>query len=277
MPELPEVETIVKGLRSCVLNKTISKVTVLHVKLLAKRSVIAFKSFLGNETIAQVKRRGKYIVIVFKSNKRLLLHLRMTGKFIYKQAAPSLKFNHIRLIFNFIDGSILYYQDLRIFGTFSLFNPLEEISEFKALGPDPFSKTLNPSCFIAKLKKRTVPIKNALLDQRLISGLGNIYTCEALFRAKINPLLPSNKLSLAQAATLLKSIRALLTLAIKYNGTTINDFRSVDDKAGRFQKLLKVYQKQGQTCPRCKKAEIIRIKQNQRSTFYCPFCQKSNL
>lgn len=276
MPELPEVETIVRGLRDCVLNKTICEVTVLHEKPLAKWSTPDFKNFFRQETIAKIERRGKYILFIFKSNKRLVVHLRMTGKFIYKQAAPSPEFNHIRLIFSFTDNSTLYYQDLRIFGTFAPFKPLEEITEFKALGPDPFSKTLNPSRLIAILKRNTIPVKNVLLDQHVISGLGNIYACEALFKAKINPLQAANSLNPAQVTTLLKSIRAILRLAIKYNGTTVNDFRSVDNKSGRFQEFLKVYKKQGELCHRCEKAEIIRIKQKQRSTFYCPFCQKSN-
>jgi formamidopyrimidine-DNA glycosylase len=274
MPELPEVETIVEGLRRHILGKRIVSVQVLHKKPLGPVSEKSFKEFLSRQTILNIERWGKYIQFSFSSGKNMIVHLRMTGKFIYRSNTGRPKPHaHIRIIFRLDDKSVLYFQDMRLFATFCLYLPSHTIIEKEKVGPDPFSKKITASWLTDVLKTRKAPLKTILLDQRVISGLGNIYACEILHRAKINPRLSANKMTVDQARALILNMRKVLTLALKYNGTTIRDFNGVDNKSGGFQKLLRVYQRHGKLCESCGRALIQRIKQSQRSTFFCPYCQ----
>lgn len=274
MPELPEVETIVQGLNKTIIDKTIHHVEIFHTKILGGVSGKRFIEFLAGEKILSIKRRGKYILILFTSGKSMVVHLRMTGKFIYSPLAEKLNHKHTRLVFKFTDKSLLYYNDLRIFGTFRLYTPQQEIMEFKKLGKDPFDSQFTVNWLKQSIERKTSSIKNVLLDQGIVSGLGNIYVCEVLFRAKIHPQRAASTLTTEHIKLLIGSIRMVLKQAIKHNGTTINDFQGVDEKTGQFQKLLKVYDREGESCLLCKKQSIVRIKQAQRSTFYCPICQK---
>jgi formamidopyrimidine-DNA glycosylase len=274
MPELPEVETIVRGLQRYIIGKQVSSVQVLHPKPLGKLTKNQFSQFLIGESFQAIKRHGKYIHFLCESGKSLVVHLRMTGKFIYKNIAettPALK--HIRLIFSFNDQTRLLFQDMRLFATFAVYFPSQTIKEIQNLGPDPFSKQITARWLSDNLKNKKTTLKAILLDQRFLSGLGNIYVCEALHKTGLNPLSPAQELTLAQANRLIQSLRSTLKLALKYNGTTIRDFSGVDRKSGQFQRHLRVYGKNGELCPTCLKANILRIKQNGRSTFFCPYCQ----
>jgi formamidopyrimidine-DNA glycosylase len=274
MPELPEVETIVKGLRRHILNKCIMSVHVIHKKPLGHVSEKTFIEFLRMQTVQNIERFGKYIQFSFSSGRNMVVHLRMTGKFIYRTTMNDLDpAKHVRIIFNFNDLSVLYFQDIRLFATFSLYLPHRTIGEKQKLGTDPFSKKITASWLIDMLETRKTALKTVLLDQHVISGLGNIYVCEALHRAKLDPRLSANHITVDQARKLINSIRKVLRLALTYNGTTIRDFNGVDNKSGGFQKLLRVYQRSGKLCKSCGKAFIQRIKQSQRSTFFCPYCQ----
>jgi formamidopyrimidine-DNA glycosylase len=274
MPELPEVETIVRGLQQYIPGKTIQSIEIRHPKPVRACGEAGFRRFLSNKTVQSVQRQGKFIHFRFTTGESLVVHLRMTGKFIFSAGPAAADDPHIRLVFHFTDRSLLCYKDLRIFGTFRIFHKDEPIREFIKLGRDPIREQITTRWFLGQCKKRSIAIKTLLLDQNVICGLGNIYACEALFRARISPFLPTKKLREDQARTLLKNIRSLLLLAIRHNGTSIKDFKNVDDKSGSFQRLLKVYGREGQPCCACRVTTIQRARQAQRSTFYCPRCQK---
>lgn len=275
MPELPEVETIVRGLAPFLPGKTVRRVDIRHAKVAAGHGVQMFQNLLTGQTFTGVERRGKFLYFHFSSGYSLVVHLRMTGKFIIHTDGPIPEHKHIRLVFLFTDRTALLYSDLRIFGSFHVYRPEEYIPEFDCLGRDPVNESIPADWFTAQCLTRSIPVKVLLLDQSVLCGIGNIYACEALFRAKIDPRLPARRLTVRQAAQLLKEIRTVLKLAIRHNGTSVSDFRDVDDKTGGFQKMLKVYGREGLSCPRCRRATIRRIKQAQRSTFYCPKCQSS--
>jgi formamidopyrimidine-DNA glycosylase len=282
MPELPEVETVVRGLKKTVVDKQIKKIDVFHPKPLVNTNPVSFNRFLQNEVIRDIRRWGKYIIFEFKSQKHLVVHLRMTGKFIFLPDLTLGKSNqsnvrkHIRLHMQFKDKSYLLYQDIRIFGTFKTYATGEPLSEYHKIGPDPFSSQFTPEWLSEKLRNRHLAIKVLLLDQKIISGLGNIYVCEALHKAGINPFLPGYCLNKYQVALLISAIREILKQAIEYGGTTISDFSHIDEHSGQFQQWLKVYQKKGQLCTHCNHAIIVSEKQAQRSTFYCPTCQPAD-
>lgn len=290
MPELPEVETVVRGLRAIVLHKKITGIEVLHTRPLINSNPRQFKQFLNDEEIEDIERRGKYLIFTFTSRKRMVVHLRMTGKFVYlpppaqvpgetelqvaEQQPDYLKERtHIRFIFHLADHSTLLFQDVRIFGTFKIYPAGQPLDEESKLGLEPFSHELTPEWLVARLQKRTLALKAVLLDQKVITGLGNIYVCEALYAARINPFMPAKQLSPEQAAALIPCIRDVLKRALRYGGTTINDFSHIDEKSGRFQKMLKVYQHKGELCKQCGRGIIACQKLAQRSTYYCPVCQ----
>jgi formamidopyrimidine-DNA glycosylase len=306
MPELPEVETVVRGLQQMVLYKQITAVEVFHIKPLVNSQPRQFKEFLHNEVIAAIRRLGKYLIFTFQSRKQLVVHLRMTGKFIFLPPAPinsasahpadasapamasarqtgaraaqpysasDPKRAHIRLLLRFQDRSTLLFQDVRVFGTFKIYAAGQPLDEERRIGPDPFSSRLTQAWLATSLRKRQQALKVVLLDQKLISGLGNIYVCEALHAARLSPFLPAQRLNLEQARVLIQCIRRVLKRALKYGGTTINDFSHIDEKSGQFQQMLKVYQREGELCNQCGRGRIRRQKQAQRSTYFCPVCQ----
>ncbi len=275
MPELPEVETIVRGLRGCVGGKKISSIQVLHKKPLGRLTKKQFTDFLGSQIITTIRRIGKYLLFDFDSGKKMLVHLRMTGKFIFRRQRENHEYpsKHIRLIFLLHDGSRLLFQDMRLFATFSLYGPNEELREIRKLGPDPFSGLLTADRLQSMLSSRKTALKAVLLNQQVISGLGNIYACEALHRANLHPAFPADNIDRFAARNLLAAIRKVLNLAIKLGGTTIRDFNGVDNKSGNFQNMLRVYGRNGLECKTCRRAVIRKITQAGRSSFFCPVCQ----
>jgi formamidopyrimidine-DNA glycosylase len=274
MPELPEVETIVRGLRRQISGKVIESVEVLDQRPLINSSPAEFKKFTKRETIKTVERLGKYLLFQFVSGKIIVAHLRMTGKYIVlpQNQLPDLK--HIRLIFHFQDNSHLYYKDVRIFGTLKLYYPGQLLTEYEKNSIDPLDEAFTPQYLLERLCKKTIPIKTAMLEQTIISGMGNIYASESLFLALIHPLQRANTLTIKQVTRLTSAIKGILALAIEKNGTSISDFRNVEDERGDFQELLQVYQKDKQHCCKCRQGIIQRIVIASRSTFFCPVCQK---
>lgn len=274
MPELPEVETIVKGLNKKIKGKRFAHVEVELERQLSNSTTEHFNSFIKGEKLDRVDRVGKYLQFIFESGKCFLTHLRMTGKFIFSDNIESEEERHIRMVFTFTDDSRLLYQDMRTFGTFKLYESGEKPEEMSRMGIEPLSEQLTPQNLKERFKGRKTPIKNALLDQSLIAGIGNIYACEILFDINLSPFTPACEVDEGKLAELTVSIRKILELAIENNGTSISDYRTVEDKTGNFQNMLKVYQKSGTLCVKCNKEQILRTKQAQRSTFYCPHCQK---
>ncbi len=263
MPELPEVQTIINGLIQKVLGKKIKEIIELRTGTVIWQNPI---TSLGK--INSISRRGKYIIIQTSKDFKLVIHLRMTGKLIFETDLAKTS-DHARAELVFSDNTKLIFNDVRTFGKIQILKKDEEIEAFQKLGLEPLSDEFDARYLKNKLKNREAPIKNILLDQRIISGLGNIYVAEILFRSKVDPRVPGNRLNKKQLQSIVLETKIVLQEAIKYNGTTISDYRSVEDKTGEFQNFLNVYHKEY-----CKYGhQIKRIKQAGRSTYYCPVCQ----
>lgn len=284
MPELPEVETIVRGLNNKINGLTVNNTVILNQTPLSNCNINEFKQFCLQQQISVINRFGKYIHLIFKDNRSLVIHLRMTGKLIVLENSPMIKIDHqnktvndikhIHIIFFLNNKTCVLFRDVRRFGTFTIYGPDEMPEEKKNTGIDPFSPDFSADYVSSCLKKRKAPIKNILLNQKLISGLGNIYANEALHNAGIHPSLKSMDIKPGQIFTLTKEIRKVLKLAIKYNGTSISDFHDIDEKKGEFQNFLKVYGREKNKCKTCLTGTIQKQFLAGRSTYYCPVCQK---
>ncbi len=263
MPELPEVQTIINGLNQKVLGKEIQKIIELRPGTVEWQFPV---TSLGN--INLVSRRGKYILLQTALHYKLIIHLRMTGKLIFEKVLSNTS-SHSRAEIIFSDKTKLIFDDVRTFGKIQIINSNEKINALQKLGVEPLSDDFNTEYLKNKLNNRIAPIKNALLDQKVIAGLGNIYVAEILFRAKVHPITKANKLKTTELNRIVLETKNVLQEAIKHNGTTISDYRSVEDKTGEFQNFLKVYGKKTCECG----AIIQRIKQAGRSTYFCSECQ----
>ena len=270
MPELPEVETVKNSLKKLVLNKTIIGVDVLY-NLIDYPSLDEFKLKIINQTINDIKRRGKWLM--FELNDYYLLsHLRMEGKYHIRNNSDKIE-KHEHVIFRFSDNTDLRYNDTRKFGKFHLIdkdkvystNPLNE------LGLEPWDDNLNIDYLKNKYKNKKLPIKTVLLDQSIITGIGNIYADEILFLSCINPLKKCNELNDLELENIIKYTKEVLEKAIKLGGTTIKSYESSEGVHGRFQNNLLVHNQN--ICPNCGNI-INKIKVNGRGTYYCINCQK---
>ena len=274
MPELPEVETVKNTLKNQIINKQIKTVKVYYPGIIANKQPKDFIKELENETIQDIKRKGKWLIYEL-DNHYLLSHLRMEGKYILKDPSfPQEKHQHI--IFQFTDETDLRYVDTRKFGKMYLFNKNENIfakPPLNELGLEPWDDKLVPNYLKKQYQNKIIPIKTALLDQGIITGIGNIYADEILFLSKINPLEPCQSLTNLQLERIITNTKAVLQEAIKAGGTTIISYESSEGVHGRFQQQLNVHTKEGQPCPHCK-SDIVKIKVNGRGTYYCPKCQK---
>ena len=270
MPELPEVETIVSSLHPLLKGKEFSAINILN-KNTVKASKKVFANFLIAKKIQKVTRYGKYILFVLDNGCQLVTHLRMSGKFIYPSEEQKAK--HDRVNFVFTDKSKLVYSDVRCFGTMELLKKDESIKEIKKLGLDALDKKFNLEYLSKKLQNKNLSIKDFLLEQNQLAGIGNIYASEILFASGISPFKICNTISKKNTQKILENTQKILSLAVKHNGTSISDYRRVDDKKGEFQNFLKVYGRKDEVCSNCN-SPIQKAKQRQRSTFYCAKCQK---
>ncbi len=272
MPELPEVETIVKELRTEISGDIISNVDIFRSNPIIQGDLPKFKFELKGKKFIDVTRRAKYLIFHLKPKSFLIAHLRMTGKFIISSydSEPS---KYTRVWFKLKSGRILIFDDVRCFGTLEIQKNLNNSNSLIKLGIEPLSKEMSPRFFLRKLSKSKRKIKSVLLDQKIVAGLGNIYVSEILFRSGINPQSEVCQLQKKDWIKIIKFTRTILEEAVRNNGTTISDFRRVDDKTGKFQQFLQVYGKTNQPCPKCG-IPIQRIIQQQRSTFFCLDCQK---
>jgi len=274
MPELPEVETVVRTLRKLVLGKTIRDVSV-HLPRIVRMpdDVEEFKAQLAGQTIREIKRRAKFIQFVLDRD-LLISHLRMEGRYgVYQVDEPVEKHTHV--IFHFTDGSELRYRDVRQFGTMDLM-PLgkeTEIGPLVKLGVEPLDELFTPEMLRQILKGKTTKIKPLLLNQEWIVGLGNIYVDEALFRAGIHPEKPAGKLTRKQVEKLHESIVATLQEAVEQGGTSVKSYVNGQGEMGMFQQYLHVYGRKGEPCTICA-TPIVRFVVGGRGTHICPKCQK---
>lgn len=271
MPELPEVETVRKGLERLVLGKKIKRVDIVYPRMVLTGADILSEALLGQE-ICDIKRRGKYLLL-YLTDFVLISHLRMEGKYNYfLEQVPENK--HFHAFFTFTDGSHLVYQDVRKFGTMELLGKeqVEEYFRSKKLGPEPTAEDFILEAFQAQLSKSKKPIKAHLLDQTLVVGLGNIYVDEVLFQAGIHPAGISHSLSTKESRALHQAIISVLQLGVEKGGSTIRTYKNVLGMDGTMQDYLQIYGKQGQLCARCQ-TEIVKFQLSGRGTHICPQCQ----
>lgn len=270
MPELPEVETVARGLRTSIVGRTIAEVQVYWPRSVTPLDPQTFTARLTGQTVAGVGRRGKWIVITLGDD-TLLVHLRMSGQLIVERGEPA-DGRHIRALFFLDDGRRLCFYDQRKFGRLRLVRDPAEV--LGTLGPEPLGDDFTAARFGEMLGRRRGRIKPLLLNQHFLVGLGNIYSDESLWRAGVNPLRRADTLTLAEVRRLHRAIRDVLRAAIAAGGTTLPDaaYQQANGRPGEFAIQLAVYGRRGQACPRCG-AKIERIRVGQRSTHFCPHCQ----
>ncbi|WP_031489265.1 DNA-formamidopyrimidine glycosylase [Ureaplasma canigenitalium] len=276
MPEFPEVYTIIEHLKDNVLNQTISHAEVRLNKLIKNKESSSFVKMMIGLSFRKITQKGKYLIFHLSNENFLVVHLRMEGKFFYYPSCNAYvenKHNHIR--FYFENGSILVYNDTRQFGTFHLFtsNEFNQSPMLKKIAPDPFDSKFTPSYLKDQLKHKKGKIKNILLDQSIVSGLGNIYVDEVLFYSKIHPNSIASKLTDDDLKKIVKYSKEILNASILNKGTTIHSYMFNTTDTGGFQNFLKVHTKKDHDCPNCG-YKIIKIKVNNRGTYLCPKCQK---
>lgn len=270
MPELPEVENVRRGLAACLPGKKIAEIEILVPKLV-RPDCDSFREALAGNSFREVRRRGKNLVFRMERG-YILCHLKMSGRFLCRtpgQPAPPAGSYHLAL--GFSGGGALYYHDLRRFGwlSFTAENPEPSLP----LGPEPLDRAFTPAAWHGIISGRRTKLKQLLLDQERIAGLGNIYAAEALFRAGLDPDRPAGSLDPAEEEKLYRAMRAVLREAIGAGGTSIVDYLKPDGKPGTFQERLSVYRRAGGACRRCRGTVSVK-KHGSRSTYYCPGCQK---
>lgn len=269
MPELPEVEITMRGIAGLV-GQTVQSVTIRHPQL--RWPIPAdLPAVLPQLTLRSLERRAKYILANFDTG-TLILHLGMSGRIcLLPQFETAQKHDHFDIQFN--HGPVLRLRDPRRFGAVLWATQAAQHPLIKPLGPEPLDDTFNGDYLYNNIRTRSAAIKTTIMDSHLVVGVGNIYASESLFRAKINPNTPANKLNKARCARLAQEIKGTLGDAILAGGSSLRDFFGADGNPGYFQQAYFVYGRTGQACKICH-TPIKQIKQSQRSTFYCPVCQK---
>jgi formamidopyrimidine-DNA glycosylase len=273
MPELPEVEIVARRLRELIVGKTIVKARLIRAGLSPENSPRQFASSLKGARVEDVTRRGKHILARFSNGRTLVIHLRMTGRFIYlDRDAENTPHTHAVLWLD--DGKKLLFDDQRHFGLMMVARTaeLDRVKYLSKLAPEPFSQEFSPEYLYDTLKRSPQQIKLALLDQTKVVGLGNIYASEALHRAKINPRLPAKRLSKPRVVLLREEILAVLGDAIDNDRQFDVETGDLDSSYGGYDQVARIYEREGQPCSVCG-APIRRITQGARSTYYCPRCQ----
>ena len=282
MPELPEVETVRRGLQPHLKNHVLEAVRLNRPDLRFPLPVDMRQRLTGARLTA-LSRRAKFLVAETDRGDRLVMHLGMSGRFTIHEAGkgddmPG-EFTHARLTdpkhdhveFLTDQGTRIVFNDPRRFGYMQLFTEADD--PFAALGPEPLSETFTPELLHDRLKGKKTPLKAALLDQSIVAGLGNIYVCEALHMAKISPWRLGMNMGAARAERLVPAIKAVLEAAIRAGGSTLRDYANADGGLGYFQHSFRVYGREGAPCPNCEKPVQRRV-QSGRSTFYCSQCQR---
>ena len=283
MPELPEVETVKAGIAPVMEGQVIAQADVNRPDLrwpfperMADR--------LTGQRVLSLRRRSKYILVDLASGETLLIHLGMSGRmlisghtvgtFHHPHPAPQ---KHDHVVFHMEGGARITFNDARRFGAMDLMNTSAQEDHWliRDIGPEPRGNGFHEDFLVAQLEGRNTPIKSALLDQRIVAGLGNIYVCEVLFRAGIHPARKAGRISAKRVRTLVPIIREVLSEAIAAGGSSLRDYRQSDGELGYFQHVFQVYDREGQSCvtPGCDR-KINRIVQSGRSSFFCPQCQR---
>lgn len=281
MPELPEVETIARRLKDRVIGKTITDLEVLREK-----SFQGQQSLIIRQQITGVSRRAKIIRIQLSNALNILVHLKMTGQLIYVDDnhrvggghptadwTNELPAKHTRVVLDLSDNAILYFNDMRVFGWLKVMTDEQVEHEYSKLGPDVISEAVTPQFLAEKINKKTQPIKQVIMDNAIMCGLGNIYACDALHLAKIHPLRKANTLSPKEIEVLVAASKDVLNLGIELGGATMDSYRHIDGFSGKYQEKVRVYGQNGKPCIVCG-TEIKKIQLGGRGTFFCEECQR---
>lgn len=272
MPELPEVETVMRGMAKVINHQKIASIEMLSKQL--RLPIPTTLTTFGGETITTLRRRAKYIIIPTTSKRVMIVHLGMTGRVTIN---PDQREKHDHVIITLKNGDRLVYNDARRFGLIDVSDEdsLEQHRFFAHLGPEPFSDEFSAVYLRDTLANKRIAIKVALMDQSVVVGVGNIYAAEALYRARINPHLPAGDATPTQLRELVKQVRIVLQQSIDAGGSSLRDYVQTDGELGYYQDQWRVYGRAGDKCARrgCS-GHIARSIQGGRSTFYCPDCQK---
>ena len=271
MPELPEVRTVCFHLNNRIKDLTVKRVDVRLEKILKGVSKEDFETTLVNKKVLSVTNRGKWIIIHFEDDNNVIVHLRLEGKFRTKDD-PNVNPKHDHVIFEFTDGTHLYFNDTRQFGTFHLMG-----KDFKLKPPvAKLGYKLNEvdiDALFNKLKRKTIPIKSTLLDQELLIGLGNIYVNEVLWKTQVDPSTKTNAITKEKLQELIKVSHEVMEHSFELGGSTIKSYSSLDGVQGSYQNELVVHMREKEDCPRCNNP-IQKMKVGGRGTYWCPTCQK---
>jgi formamidopyrimidine-DNA glycosylase len=267
MPELPEVETIKRELEKAILGKKILEVCVHNPKVIRGISPVAFKKGLSSSTIKNVLRKAKVLILELSCGKSLVIHLKMTGQLVY----PGKGQHTSRVSFKLSDGKWLDFNDQRLFAELRLLDHWQDLKFIQGLGPEPFG--IDQKQFSQMLSQKKTKIKPLLMDQAFISGIGNLYAAEALFRARIHPEKSAQSLSEKEKGFLFKEIKDTLKEAIEHRGSSVDQYVQLSGSPGGYVKYHKVYGREGRPCLACK-TPIKRISLGGRGTYFCPQCQK---
>jgi len=271
MPELPEVEVIRRGLAPLLVGRRFLAVKMGPQRLRQQSSLRELRRWVQGRCLDSLRRRGKYLRFNLEGGVTLLIHLGMTGRLLVgPPAAPPLP--HVHLVFQLEGGLDLFFQDTRRFGQVLVYPPGVDPAPLAQVGAEPFSRKVTPDWLLEQARGRSRPIKNFLLDARVLAGIGNIYASEILMAAGLHPATPVGRLTREDWARVLTETRRILKHAIKKGGTTVANYLNSKGEAGLFQLELLVYGRAGQPCHRCG-ARILRLVQAGRSTFFCPVCQ----
>lgn len=274
MPELPEAETIVRDLRARIPGGTVTRVVVTHADVLHKGLTPAVLGRrLRGRTVTGVSRRGKNVVIEFDAGLRLVINLGMTGRVVTSDASRAGELRHIAVSLHLRDGRAILYDDSRRFGDLDLRDESGWAARDAELGVEPLSDAFTAERLYELTRTSITPIRNWLLDQRRVAGVGNIYAVEALFRAGIRPTRRARTLRRRETTALRETLRDVLQESIDARGTTISDYRDASGEPGAFVRRLRVYDRQGEPCVTCG-TPVKRVVLSNRSAFYCPVCQK---
>lgn len=266
MPELPEVETIKRELKKAILGKKITEVCVHRPAIIREPGVEKFKKELAGTTIRKILRKAKVLILELSSRKSLVIHLKMTGQLVYPGDGKK-----SRVSFKLSDGKMLDFNDQRLFAELRLLDDWRNLKFIQGLGPEPFD--ISVAQFKELIASKKTKIKPLLLDQTFISGVGNLYAAEVLFRAGIHPERPAESLSDKEKELLFKAIKDTLNEAIRYKGSSVDQYVQLSGAPGDYVKYHKVYDREGKPCLVCK-TPIKRITLGGRGTYFCPKCQR---
>ena len=273
MPELPEVETVRSILEPMLVGRRLDEVEIPDERVTRPFDPVSVAAELEGEVVAAVGRRGKYLVVRFESGRALLVHLRMTGS-LRRLENDADETAHVRAVLTLDDGTRVGYRDVRRFGTWLVVEP-DQLDDYLGtrLGAEPLGRGFGPAALAAGLASRRAPVKAAILDQRTVAGLGNIYADEALWRARIHPLRPAGELDRGEVRRLHAAVRRALEIGIARQGATLRDYAQPDGRRGSMQLEFRVYGRGGEPCPRCG-TPIEKTRVGGRGTWYCPNCQR---